>query len=454
LQQQNGLLTDYATRFIDGPLMAVMLFSVALAVAAALVWRVPRIRRTLAEVERGRTTAIDGLRGLLGISVFIHHTVITWFLLQGKGWNLPPSRLIVHLGQTSVALFFMITAFLFWSRVLTRGGNIDWVEFFVSRLYRLYPVYLLMLGLLLVVVFALSWAPSWSGRPVIAGPIVQPLLQWLMFTMFSTPDLNGVPQTGFLIAMVTWSLRYEWLFYLALPLLGFLAGRSRQPVAAMLSAIAVVAIYYAFQWKDAFDVWILQSFLGGIVAAHWVRNPLLVRIGRAPASGLVAVAALAAVVTLLPTAFAWEATLGVTLFFVVVASGHDLWRFLRLPGLLWLGDITYSIYLLHGLMLAVVFQCLLPRAVAGRWPVFLAAAVAIDVVLVLAGSIIFLRLERPAILIGRRHCRRLENWGAAALRRGWSPAFRTSPQDAAGAGDHLALELKSGGTENLDRRVR
>ena len=115
--------TDLATRFIDSPLIAILLFSVAFGVATILVRVSPSIGRTLAEVEIGRHTAIDGLRGLLGIAVFVHHTVITWFFLHGDGWRLPPSRFIVHFGQSSVALFFMITAFLFWGRVLDREAR-------------------------------------------------------------------------------------------------------------------------------------------------------------------------------------------------------------------------------------------------------------------------------------------------------------------------------------------
>ena len=51
---------------------------------------------------------------------------------------------MLHLGQTSVALFFMITAFLFWGRVLAQGERMDWPAMLFARLYRLYPVYLLM----------------------------------------------------------------------------------------------------------------------------------------------------------------------------------------------------------------------------------------------------------------------------------------------------------------------
>lgn len=402
MQQETWPATDLVTWFIDSPLLAILLFSVAFVVATILVRLIPSIGRTLTVVEVARQTAIDGLRGLLGISVFIHHTVITWFFLHGDGWRLPPSRFIVHLGQSSVALFFMITAFLFWGRVLDRGSNINWTEFLVSRLYRLYPVYLLMLALLLTAALIVTW----SGRPAANASFLRPLLDWLMFTMFATPDLNGLPQTGLLVAWVTWSLRFEWFFYLALPLLGFIAGRSRQPLAALLSAAVLAAIFQRFQWHNPFDIGILQSFAGGIAAAYFVRSPRLAAAGRTTAAGLAAVAALAVVIAFLPTAYTWQATAGLTVFFIVIASGHNLWGMLRLPGLLWLGDITYSIYLMHGLFLWVILQRFWTRAAASSGPVFLGSAIVIDVMLVLVSSFVFLTIERPAVLLGKQHFRR------------------------------------------------
>ena len=395
-------VADLATRFIDSPLIAVLMIGVALAVATILVRTSSSIRRTLSHVELHRQTSIDGLRGFLGIGVFVHHTVITWFFLHGSPWQLPPSRFVVHLGQTSVALFFMITAFLFWGRVLDRGSRIDWTEFLVSRLYRLYPVYLLMLALLLTTALTVAAA----SHPPISGPVLRPLLGWAAFTVFTAPDLGGLPDTGLLVAGVTWSLRYEWLFYLALPLMGFLAGRSRHPIAALLSAVVVALILQRINWHMFWPVMLLP-FAGGIAAAYWVRAERLATLGRTPVAGAMALAALAGVVTLLPGAYSWQATAGLTVFFVAIASGHSLWGLLRLPGLLWLGDITYSIYLLHGLFLWVVLQWFLPRAMATSPPVFLGSVVTLDVVLVLVSSLVFMTIERPAILLGKRHVRRI-----------------------------------------------
>src|SRR5271166_2382398 len=301
LQPEDRSLTNFAAPLIDSPLMALLLFSAALAMATILVRGVPSIRRAVAVVDTTRHRSVDGLRGCLGIAVFIHHTVITWFLLHGYAWQRPPlTRLTLHLGQTSVALFFMITAFLFWSRVLARGTSIDWVEFFLSRLYRLYPTYLLMLGLVVIAVLVLTW----SDRHGFDARLMKPMLGWLL--MLGAPDLNGLPHTELLVAGVTWSLRYEWLFYLALPFLAFVAGRSRRPLAALLSAGALAAVLYLPDWSGPYDLNVLAPFLGGILAAHWVRIPRLAAIARTSRAGAVAILALLAVLILEPTAHTWQ----------------------------------------------------------------------------------------------------------------------------------------------------
>ena len=103
-----------------------------------------------------RNLTLDGLRGWLAVAVFVHHTVITWFFLQGRGWALPPSRFYGQLGQVGVALFFMVTAFLFWGKVIDRRGALDWRGFLVGRLWRLYPAYLVVFAAILLAVAASS----------------------------------------------------------------------------------------------------------------------------------------------------------------------------------------------------------------------------------------------------------------------------------------------------------
>jgi peptidoglycan/LPS O-acetylase OafA/YrhL len=163
---------------IDGPAIAFVIYSATLVTATLLVRWVPVIKRAAADTGATRLTTIDGLRGFLGVGVF-NHTVVTWYFMHGHAWELPPSRLVVHLGETSVSLFFMITAFLFWGRVVSRGITMDWLAFLAARLYRLAPAYLVMLGLLTAAVTCTTG--KWPA--LLHLDFLQPFMDWLFFTM-------------------------------------------------------------------------------------------------------------------------------------------------------------------------------------------------------------------------------------------------------------------------------
>src|SRR5579872_6442540 len=70
------------------------------------------------EAKRHRYSSIDGLRGFLALFVFIHHASIWYFLPHIHRWGYTPYDLFNQFGSTSVAFFFMITAFLFFSKLI------------------------------------------------------------------------------------------------------------------------------------------------------------------------------------------------------------------------------------------------------------------------------------------------------------------------------------------------
>lgn len=192
---------------IPSPWLALFYFAIA-ALAAALVLRMSSAARaSLVSDEAGRLRSVDSMRGLAAVGVFVHHVAVTWIFLERGRWVGPPSRLFEHLGESSVALFFMVTALLFWERVIA-GKPVDWFRFLTLRVYRLYPAHLVVLALLLVLVFF-----STGGRlhqP--PADLTRALASWLIFCINGFPDINGQEDTGGMIAYVSWSLRYEWLF--------------------------------------------------------------------------------------------------------------------------------------------------------------------------------------------------------------------------------------------------
>jgi peptidoglycan/LPS O-acetylase OafA/YrhL len=105
------------------------------------------------------------------------------------------------------------------------------------------------------------------------------------------------------------------------------------------------------------------AFLGGGLAAILVRERRARVVGRHPASAVLAVAALFAATLTAPGAL--RSTMLLTVAFVVIASGNTLFGFLISTPLRTLGAMSYSVYLLHGLVLYLAFSAL-GKGVAGH----------------------------------------------------------------------------------------
>lgn len=52
-----------------------------------------------------RNLKIDGLRGVLAVSVFFHHTVISYYWIKNGTWEPIDNIAIMNLGSVSVSLF-------------------------------------------------------------------------------------------------------------------------------------------------------------------------------------------------------------------------------------------------------------------------------------------------------------------------------------------------------------
>lgn len=379
------------------PLIALAAYLLAIVTAALLLRAVPKIALHLQHSGESRYASIDGLRGYLAFGVFVHHSIITWIFLRTGVIDFPPSNFYSQLGQGSVALFFMITGFLFWSRLLAQGRNHDWLAFAISRLFRLYPLYLPLMLVVFVSVFYLqNWELKDSGFRL-AGQI----LAWLTF---DRPDVNQYHQTGMLISNVTWTLGYEVFFYLALPLAAMVFIYRGSWLQVVLCLIGIYALYQVVGWEHSLKKHFLASFLGGIGAAYWVRRPQLVAWSQSRLAGIIALIALAIAFTAYSRAFSLMPLLLMSVFFVIVASGHTLFGALRPRSIRWLGEISYSTYLLHGFLLWAMLQRLphvLPIDTRETW-VFLPMMALCACLLIIISSLTFLYIEKPGINAGKK----------------------------------------------------
>jgi peptidoglycan/LPS O-acetylase OafA/YrhL len=326
-----------------------------LLVAAALVLVAVQVARWLArwfpfvpEQTSGdsRAVALDGLRGYLALLVIVHHASIHRMYWQTGVWEETDSLVHAWLGPAPVALFFMLTGFLFWSKALV-GHKCEAGRLWLGRIRRIVPMYLFAGITTYCMAFVLrgGWAafrPEWIQEllPIFSGG-----------TMFFPPVLGGVVTLS-LNAGVTWTLQYEWYFYLALPLLALRATPQTTIAMAMLGAGLAAHGTEIGIASFNFSLGMLAAVIRNQSTPAWVRSW--------PGLGL-CIACVATLALGNGKQTVWSSPAMGTVF-VTVACGQDFAGLLTSRTARWLGVISYSVYLMHGIVLQWVMRNLAARA--------------------------------------------------------------------------------------------
>jgi len=303
------------------------------------------------EAPKHRYAAIDGLRGFLAIFVFLHHSSCWYYYARTHQWSMVPSYLYIQFGSTSVAMFFMITSFLFFTKLIEGyGRRFDWLKLYVSRILRIMPLYVtVVLALFVVVGFVTHFTLHESFGSL--------LLQFGQWIMIMEPNINQLNGTKFIICSVQWSLAYEWLFYFSLVIFGWLFFRLRPSFIIILTAyifLAIFALIIANYYSAR--IWLrMWPFASGLLAAFLVRNTKVKKIF---SNSLITPFLLLVIyigVFLYPDIFSFVPLICMTVVFIGICCGNSLFGILIWKPCRLLGQASYSIYLLHGLVLFITF---------------------------------------------------------------------------------------------------
>jgi peptidoglycan/LPS O-acetylase OafA/YrhL len=342
---------------------------------------------------------IDGLRGYLAISVILHHFII-WMQVTrlGGSWTQPSINLFQQLGAGAVALFFMTTGLLFYPHVLTglRAGS--WPAIYTKRLFRILPMSLFSVAVVTVIICLRTGRAFDTNFPLAA-------LKWL--TAWDEPPLLDYPDSGRLNAYVLWSLWYEWQFYLfVLPACALTMDLIRGRLPSWVLPVTLIAGAFTAQTlqNQSGMLILLPLFATGMLAFECQSREEIASALRSPTASIMAGLSLAIGIN----AFSWPYTVALPFFgffFICVACGNDMGGSLRTKGALVLGECSYSIYLLHGVVLNVVFVdgAALIAPIPTAWlPALLPI---ITIVVMLVTPLTYLWVERPAVRAGSQLAR-------------------------------------------------
>ena len=321
-----------------------------------------------------RLVELDALRGIAALAVVLFHYTSQFAALYPQA---PQTALQMPHGHFGVNLFFIISGFVIF---MTLDRTRTAMDFVVSRFSRLYPAYWVSV----LLTFAITHWLGLPGKLVSAGTA---LANGLMFHgLLRVPHVDGV----------YWTLEVELLFYTGMLALFMLRQLDRLFV-LVGGLLALRLVYWgAAQWAGVdlpYIVWrlLILEYL------PWFALGLSTHALLAPDPGsrrhrqavlLVA----GALLTLLVTAAPWLAPLAGALFALVYGAASGRLGVLQLPMLVWLGSISYPLYLLHE---NIGWSVLLRLADAG-WPPWAALLVTLLGALVLSHAI-SRSVEQPAM---------------------------------------------------------
>lgn len=356
---------------------------------------------------------LEGLRGLLAVWVMLGHwatsIAVSFQPLRQNFWDVQ-----------AVDVFIILSGFVI-TLLLTRGSK-GYGAYIVRRWFRIAPAYL-------VVLLAAAWLLPWTGQVLDFLPssgsmhavrqdihaatqahFDAHLLLHLTLLHGLIPE-TLLPHAPYAFVGQAWSVSLEWQFYLLAPLFYVLIRRWRSrayAVALILMLAGLVACNHFFNFGQAFVGTKLPLFALG-AASCWLwhysaaRNlPFSLQRMRFISGALVGCC----------LASMQEALLGPALWLLVLhcllvarTQGDSLEArlcvVLRWRPVQFLGRISYTLYLVHFLVMMGCVALLHPLALS---PVPFATALLVLLMptAILAAWVLSVLVERPAMQMGKK----------------------------------------------------
>ena len=358
-----------------------------------------------------RMQTLDGLRGVLAVYVMISHMAP---FTAAPAWLLHP---LSH-GMAAVDVFFILSGMVI--PLSLEGSGYRAVPFLAARVRRIFPVFLAVFLVSMAIqpiridyaampwiapdslawrMWADGWPSDWAGN----------IAAHLTMTHGLFPD-GAWPHVYLGYLGAAWSLSTEWQFYLLM----VLAARPGREWSLAWGLIALAAL--ALAWTElAPEPWrFSRAFLPnkahffalGIASAAMLRGTLSIRVRRmrfaAILAGTLAIC-LAGGPGKLAAPVVWALCLGAQMRAAPWLT--PLSALLRTRVLLWLGAISYCLYLVNE-PVQKLLGLGLARLADGDGGLFTALGVPLATLLPVAGAWWLHRtIEQPVLEYGKRHAR-------------------------------------------------
>lgn len=355
-------------------------------------------------VRKDRVLSLDGLRGLGALLVFLYHVDI---MIKPFGDRGLPS---LFPGSASVMVFFILSGVVLSLAPFKHVSNsgYDWLGYYPRRIVRL-CVPLFAAIALAVPAGYVAWAIGSSSRSALAVaygdglPRIAHDLLMQFDVLFNVSDgvstLFGAPLAR--IDSPVWSMSWELWFSLTLPLAIWCVARIRHMGRALA---AVFALVFVSHWSGYFPLRLCLMFWIGVMIAKQFDRIKAIKI--APFVELAALILSVGIIELtlvwLPGGFTQALLMTMReaaclmIVLIAIADGFTR-RALSTAPILFLGKISYSLYLTHAIIIGGLMAFLPKLGIAA--PLIIAG---ISLVICMGVAVAFWRIvEVPSMKFSR-----------------------------------------------------
>ncbi len=304
-----------------------------------------------------RITELDGVRGIAILLVLVWHYVQNQ-LRPENGSLLAGVRQALGFTWSGVDLFFVLSGFLIAGILIDNRERPGYFRaFYARRVCRIFPLYYLNIAIFLVCM-------AWLGDRM---PVLAPLFRdngvplWTYIPFLQNIAMSEANSGGVGWLSVTWSLAVEEQFYLLFPLLVWWVTPSRLPWLFVWFIATAVYLRFFSPGLSAYvnTLWRADALMLGALLAWLVRVPgALDKLERwrgfllavlLMAGGAVVIAGAQGVLRLggAVSHFLLALFYAVLVLYALLSRDGAAGRFFRLPVLVWLGTISFGVYLIH-----------------------------------------------------------------------------------------------------------
>ncbi|WP_293264287.1 acyltransferase [Neptunomonas sp.] len=323
--------------------------------------------------KNNRFEELDVFRGLAALSVVLFHYTTRYDQVYQ---HTTPAAFSVPWGHLGVQFFFIISGFVIF---MTLEKCHSWKDFSVSRLSRLYPAY----WAAVLLTFTIGYLFPLPDQNLTFSQLIVNLT--MLQSFFYVPAVDGV----------YWSLAWELNFYFVMLFL-FLTSRIKMMnliaplwLSGMIITYFLLATNIDVPWRiqTFFVLQFTHLFIAGIYFYKWKQE------GISFYKLFILLSCLAAE---LITGNIVSSAFSASFFILFSLAINNKLNFIKKKPLIWLGSISYTLYLVHQMIGFKIIYTLEKTGLTSSLSIFIALIVSICIANIISSTI-----EKPSMLLIR-----------------------------------------------------